>query len=162
MRAVVQRATAGRVLVAGEVVGVLHPAPGLVILVGVGPSDTAAEARLLADKIATLRIFADDQGRINRSLLDIAGGALVVSQFTLFADLRRGRRPGFTTAAPPERAAPLVDRFASELAARGIPVQAGRFGTDMLVEIANDGPFTLTLDTALWSSSSPSGPPEDA
>lgn len=152
MRAVVQRATSGRVLVGDEVVGVLDPAPGLVILVGAGPADGPAEARLLADKVAGMRIFADDDGKINRSLTDVAGGALVVSQFTLYADLRRGRRPGFTGAATPDLAAPLVDHFAAELAARGVPVQMGRFGARMLVEIANDGPFTLTLDTDLWQS----------
>ena len=104
MRAVVQRATRGSVVVGEETIGVLDPQPGLVILVGVGPNDSEAQALLLADKIAGLRIFADDDGKTNRSLLDIGGGALVVSQFTLFADLRRGRRPGFTTAAAPDGA----------------------------------------------------------
>ncbi len=157
MRAVLQRATRGRVLVGDEVVGVLDPAPGLVILLGVGPGDGAAEARLLADKVAGLRIFADAAGKINRSLLDVGGGALVVSQFTLYADLRRGRRPGFTTAAPPDVAAPLVERFAAELRACGVPVQGGRFGAEMAVELVNDGPFTLVLDTDLWAA--PSGAP---
>lgn len=150
MRAVLQRATSGRVLIAGEVVGALDPTPGLVILVGIGPHDGEAEARLLAEKIAGLRIFADAAGKINRSLLDVGGGALVVSQFTLYADMRRGRRPGFTTAAPPEVAAPLVERFAVALGALGVRVQGGRFGADMAVELVNDGPFTLVLDTALW------------
>ena len=150
MRAVLQRATRGQVLVGNEVVGVLDPAPGLVILVGVG----AAEARLLADKVAGLRIFADAAGKINRSLLDVSGGALVVSQFTLYADLRRGRRPGFTTAAPPEAAAPLVERFAAELRTLGVPVQGGRFGAEMAVELVNDGPFTLVLDSDLWAAPS--------
>jgi D-tyrosyl-tRNA(Tyr) deacylase len=150
MRAVVQRATHGRVLIDGTVAGVLDPAPGLVILLGVGPDDGTAEAQLLAGKVAGLRIFADDAGKINRSLLEVGGGALVVSQFTLYADVRRGRRPGFTTAAPPEVAAPLVERFAAELRALGVPVQGGRFGADMAVELVNDGPFTLVLDTALW------------
>src|SRR5260221_9473308 len=128
MRAVVQRALTGRVLVGGEIVGALEPAPGLVVLVGVGPGDGAAEARLLADKVAGLRIFADAAGKINRSLVDVGGGALVISQFTLYADLRRGRRPGFTTAAPPGEAAPLVDRFAPQPRARGGPGGGGRFG----------------------------------
>lgn len=151
MRAVVQRATSGRVTVAGEVVGTLDPAPGLVVLVGVGPRDGEAEAQLLADKIAGLRIFADETGKINRSLLEVGGGALVISQFTLYADVRRGRRPGFTTAAPPAVAEPLVERFATALRAHGVPVQGGRFGAEMAVELVNDGPFTLALDTDLWS-----------
>ena len=150
MRAVIQRATRGRVVVEGDEVGRLDPAPGLVVLLGVGPEDGEAEARLLADKVAGLRIFADDQGKINRSLRDVAGGALVVSQFTLFADVRRGRRPGFTGAAPPERAAPLVERFIAELRALGVPVQGGRFGAHMEVELVNDGPLTIWLDTDLW------------
>jgi D-tyrosyl-tRNA(Tyr) deacylase len=150
MRAVVQRATRGSVVVGEETIGVLDPQPGLVILVGVGPNDSEAQALLLADKIAGLRIFADDDGKTNRSLLDIGGGALVVSQFTLFADLRRGRRPGFTTAAAPDVAAPLVERVMEALRALGVPVQGGRFGADMQVELVNDGPFTILLDTDLW------------
>ncbi len=149
MRAVIQRATYGRVPVAAETVGVLDPLPGLVVLIGVGPDDTEAQAMLLADKIAGLRIFADDDGKTNRSLVDIGGGALVVSQFTLFADLRRGRRPGFTTAASPDAAAPLVERVMEALRALGVPVQGGRFGADMQVELVNDGPFTILLDTDL-------------
>lgn len=149
MRAVIQRATYGRVLVAAETVGVLDPLPGLVVLIGVGPDDTEAQAMLLADKIAGLRIFADDDGKTNRSLVDIGGGALVVSQFTLFADLRRGRRPGFTTAASPDVAEPLVERVMEALRALGVPVQGGRFGADMQVELVNDGPFTILLDTDL-------------
>lgn len=152
MRAVVQRATRGRVVVGTETVGQLDPQPGLVVLVGVGPTDTEAQALLLADKIAGLRIFADDEGKTNRSLLDVGGGALVISQFTLFADLRRGRRPGFTSAAPPDLAAPLVERVMEALHGAGVPVQGGRFGADMQVELVNDGPFTILLDTDLWSS----------
>lgn len=152
MRAVVQRSTSARVVVDGEVVGQLDPAPGLVILLGVGPEDGEAQARLIADKIAGLRIFADEQGKINLSLRDIGGGALVVSQFTLYADLRRGRRPGFTTAAPPDIAAPLVERVMEELRTLGVPVQGGRFGADMQVELVNDGPMTIVFDTDLWQS----------
>ncbi|MGH2516943.1 MAG: D-aminoacyl-tRNA deacylase [Ktedonobacterales bacterium] len=151
MRAVVQRAASGRVTIEGAEVGRLEPAPGLVILLGVGPTDTEAHAHLMADKIAGLRIFADDQGKINRSLRDVGGGALVVSQFTLYADLRRGRRPGFTGAAPPELAEPLVARVMDELAALGIPTQGGRFGAQMAVELVNDGPMTILLDTDLWA-----------
>lgn len=139
-------------MVDGEVVGQLDPAPGLVILLGVGPEDGEAQARLIADKIAGLRIFADEQGKINLSLRDIGGGALVVSQFTLYADLRRGRRPGFTTAAPPDIAAPLVERVMEELRTLGVPVQGGRFGADMQVELVNDGPMTIVFDTDLWQS----------
>lgn len=151
MRAVVQRASEGQVSVAGEVIGRLEPAPGLVVLVGVSPQDREAEARLLADKIAGLRIFADEAGKMNLSLRDIGGGALVISQFTLYADLRRGRRPGYTTAALPEHAAPLVERVIDELRALGVPVQSGRFGADMQVELVNDGPVTIVLDTDLWA-----------
>lgn len=152
MRAVVQRSTRARVVVTGEIVGQLDPAPGLVILLGVGPEDGEAQARLMADKIAGLRIFADEQGKINRSLRDISGGALVISQFTLFADVRRGRRPGFTGAASPDVAAPLVERVMAELRTVGVPVQGGRFGADMQVELVNDGPMTIVLDTDLWQS----------
>lgn len=151
MRAVIQRATQGRVMIEGAAVAVLDPTPGVVVLLGVGPGDGDAEARLLAEKVAGIRIFADDAGKINRSLLDVGGGALVVSQFTLYADVRRGRRPGFTTAAPPEVAAPLVQRFANELRALGVPVQEGRFGADMAVELVNDGPFTLILESDMWA-----------
>ena len=151
MRAVLQRATSGRVVVDGETTGTLEPAPGLVILLGVGPEDTGADARLLADKIAGLRIFADADGKTNLSLRDIGGGALVVSQFTLYADVRRGRRPGFTGAAPPELAAPLVEDVMRELRALGVPVQGGRFGAHMRVELVNDGPVTIILDTAVWT-----------
>lgn len=163
MRAVLQRASAGRVLVDGAVVGALDPAPGFVILLGAGPDDTDAEARLLADKVAGLRVFADDQGKMNRSLLDVGGGALVISQFTLYADTRRGRRPGFTTAASPERAEPLVRRFMDELRALGVPTQGGRFGADMQVELTNSGPVTILFDTDDWrpASARPAGPGSD-
>jgi D-tyrosyl-tRNA(Tyr) deacylase len=150
VRAVIQRATAGRVLVQGTVIGELHPTPGLVVLLGVGPQDTTSEAEMMAEKIAGLRIFPDGQGKINLSLLDVGGGALLVSQFTLYADVRRGRRPGFTGAAAPEVAAPLVERVMEELHGLNVPVQGGRFGADMQVELVNDGPMTILLDTDLW------------
>jgi D-aminoacyl-tRNA deacylase len=152
MRAVLQRSTAARVLVQGQVVGEVAPTPGLVVLLGVGPEDTVAEAELMAGKIAGLRIFADRSGKINLSLGDIGGGALVISQFTLYADLRRGRRPGFTGAAAPEIAEPLVGRVIQELQRLGVPVQGGRFGADMQVDLVNDGPMTIVLDTDLWRS----------
>lgn len=157
MRAVLQRATSGRVLVDETVIGELAPAPGVVVLVGVGPDDTPREAELLADKIAGLRIFEDEAGKINASLLDVGGSALVISQFTLYADLRRGRRPGFTGAARPELAEPLVERLVEGLRARGVPVQTGRFGAHMRVELTNDGPMTLVLDTTLWQEPRTSG-----
>jgi D-tyrosyl-tRNA(Tyr) deacylase len=150
MRAVLQRATSGRVLVEDAVVGELAPTPGLVVLLGVGPVDGQAEARLIAEKIAGLRIFADADGKINLSVRDVGGSALVISQFTLFADVRRGRRPGFTGAAAPELAAPLVERVMEELRVLGVPVAGGRFGAHMRVELVNDGPMTIWLDTDLW------------
>ncbi len=151
MRAVLQRATAGRVLVDGAVVGELAPAPGYVVLLGVGPQDGEDEASLLADKVAGLRVFADDDGKMNRSLVDIGGGALVISQFTLYADTRRGRRPGFTGAAAPAQAEPLVERFMQELRAHGVATQGGRFGADMQVELTNSGPVTIIFDTDQWA-----------
>jgi D-tyrosyl-tRNA(Tyr) deacylase len=121
---------------------------GLVVLLGVGPGDDEAVADSLARRTAELRIFRDDDGRTNRSLLDVQGAALVVSQFTLFADTRRGRRPGFTGAASPEQAERLYERFAGALAGLGVTVATGRFGEAMEVELVNDGPFTIWLDTA--------------
>ena len=150
MRAIVQRATWGEVSVGSEVIGRLDPTPGLVILVGVGPDDGEPEALLLAEKIAGLRIFADTKGKMNLSLLEVSGGALVISQFTLYADLRRGRRPGYTGAASPEVASPLVERVIDELRRLGTPVQGGRFGAHMQVRLTNDGPVTISLDTDLW------------
>jgi D-tyrosyl-tRNA(Tyr) deacylase len=129
----------------GEVLGAIGP--GLVVLLGVGPHDDEATADGLARKVAELRIFADDEGRTNRSLLDVAGEALVVSQFTLFADTSRGRRPGFTGAALPELAIPLYERFASALESLGVRVARGQFGAEMSVELVNEGPFTIWLDT---------------
>ncbi len=146
MRALLQRATRASVRVDGAVVGEIGP--GLVVLLGVGPDDDATIADELARKTAELRIFRDEDGRTNRSVLDVGGGALVVSQFTLFADTRRGRRPGFTGAAPPELAERLYARFAATLEAIGVPVATGRFGAEMAVELVNDGPFTIWLDSA--------------
>jgi D-tyrosyl-tRNA(Tyr) deacylase len=146
VRALLQRTTGARVQLDGEVVGEIGP--GLVVLLGVGPDDTEAVAVDLARKAAELRIFRDEDGRTNRSLLDVGGEALVVSQFTLFADTRRGRRPGFTGAASPDLAASLVQRFAEALRELGVTVAQGRFGAEMAVELVNDGPFTIWLDTA--------------
>ncbi len=146
MRALLQRTTAASVRVAGEVVGEIDR--GLVILVGIGPDDTEATADQMAQKSAELRLFRDDAGRTNRSLLDTGGGALVISQFTLYADTRRGRRPGFTGAAPPAEAERLYERFADALRGLGVTVATGRFGAEMAVEIVNDGPFTIWLDSA--------------
>jgi D-tyrosyl-tRNA(Tyr) deacylase len=129
----------------GEPVGSIGP--GLLILLGVGPADTESVAADLARTVAELRIFRDDDGRTNRSLLDTAGAALLVSQFTLYADTRRGRRPGFTAAAAPEHAERLYRRFAEALAGLGVPVTTGRFGSEMQVELVNDGPFTIWLDS---------------
>lgn len=145
MRALLQRTTAATVRVDGEVVGEIGP--GLVIFVGVGPSDTETIADDLARKTAELRIFRDDDGRTNRSLLDVGGAALVVSQFTLFADTRRGRRPGFTGAAAPDEAERLYLRFGESLRGLGVTVATGRFGAEMTVALVNDGPFTIWLDT---------------
>ena len=146
MRALLQRTTAASVRVAGEVVGEIDR--GLVILVGIGPEDTEATADQMAQKSAELRLFRDDAGRTNRSLLDTGGGALVISQFTLYADTRRGRRPGFTGAAPPDDAERLYERFADALRELGVTVATGRFGAEMAVELVNDGPFTIWLDSA--------------
>ncbi|MFL5647808.1 MAG: D-aminoacyl-tRNA deacylase [Chloroflexota bacterium] len=145
MRALLQRTTAATVRVDGEVVGEIGP--GLVIFVGVGPADTETVADDLARKTAELRIFRDDDGRTNRSLLDVGGAALVVSQFTLFADTRRGRRPGFTGAAAPDEAERLYLRFGESLRRLGVTVATGRFGAEMTVALVNDGPFTIWLDT---------------
>ena len=147
MRAILQRTTGAAVRVDGEIVGAVGP--GLVILLGVGPDDTEAIAGDLARKTAELRIFRDDEGRTNRSILDVGGGALVVSQFTLYADTARGRRPGFTNAADPALAERLYLRFADQLRAAGVgDVQTGSFGAEMAVGLVNDGPFTIWLDTA--------------
>ncbi len=145
MRVVIQRVSSASVAVDGAVVGVIDA--GLLVLVGVAAGDGAEIARRVADKIAEMRIFADDAGRFDRSLLDTGGAALVVSQFTLLADLRKGRRPSFTAAAAPEVAAPLVDAFCAALTARGIAVATGVFGAKMSVALVNDGPVTITIDS---------------
>lgn len=146
MRAVIQRVRRGRVSVEGQTVGEIGS--GFVILLGVGHGDGPDEAGRLARKIANLRIFADAEGKTNVSLLDVEGEALVISQFTLYADCRKGRRPSFVRAAPPDVAAPLVENFADELRRAGVDrVQTGAFGAMMLVEIENDGPFTIILDS---------------
>lgn len=144
MRLVIQRVRRGKVSIEGRAVAEIGS--GLVILVGVGRGDGPAEADWLADKVAGLRVFEDAAGKTNLSIMDVGGSALVVSQFTLYADAHKGRRPSFIDAALPEVAKPLVRRFADGLAAAGIPTQTGEFGTHMLVEIDNDGPVTILLE----------------
>ena len=147
MRALIQRVERAEVRSSGEAVAAIGI--GLIVLVGVGHDDDEATADALARRIVELRIFRDEAGKTNRSILDVAGGALVVSQFTLYADTSRGRRPGFTNAAPPDLAERLYERVAARLAEAGVePVGTGIFGTEMAVELVNDGPFTLWLDTA--------------
>jgi len=146
VRAVVSRVAWARVVADGEPTGEIGP--GLLVLVGVTHADTGDDAAWLAAKVAGLRVFDDDQGKMNRSLTETGGGVLVVSQFTLYGDARRGRRPSYVAAAPPERAAPLVEAVAKNLAGAGVPVAGGRFGADMLVESAGDGPVTILLDSA--------------
>ena len=146
VRALLQRTSSARVRAAGEVVGEIGP--GLVVLLGVGPDDDEAISDGLARRLTELRIFDDADGRTNLSLVDTGGAVLVVSQFTLYADTRRGRRPGFTGAAPPDLAERLYLRFAAALRELGITVATGRFGAVMEVELINDGPFTIWLDTA--------------
>lgn len=145
MRAVLQRVTHAAVHVDGFEIGRIDR--GLLILVGIGHTDGPAEAKTLAEKVVNLRIFEDSGGKTNLSLLEVGGEALVVSQFTLFADTRKGRRPSFTDAAAPDAAADLVERFRVDLEARGVYTAAGRFGAGMSVSLVNDGPFTLVLDT---------------
>ncbi|MBA2299785.1 MAG: D-tyrosyl-tRNA(Tyr) deacylase [Chloroflexi bacterium] len=145
MRALLQRTTGASVAVAGEVIGSIDS--GLVVLLGVGPGDDETTADALARRITELRIFRDADGRTNSSLIEIEGAVLLVSQFTLFADTRRGRRPGFTGAAPPELAERLYERAVASLRALGVTVETGRFGEEMTVQLTNDGPFTIWLDT---------------
>ena len=144
MRLVVQRVTRASVRIDGAVVGEIGP--GAVVLAGIGHDDTPETVDRMADKLIGLRYFEDAEGRTNVAIGDVGGSLLVVSQFTLYADLRRGRRPGFTAAALPDAAVPLVDRFIARLRA-SVPVETGRFGAEMVVELVNDGPFTLVLDS---------------
>lgn len=146
MRVVLQRVTRASVSVDDAVVGAIDH--GLLVLVGVAEGDGEAQADALARKVAGLRIFADSSGRFNESLVDVGGAALVVSQFTLHADVRKGRRPSFTGAARPEVARPLCDYFAEALRGQGVVVESGVFGAMMSVELVNDGPFTVVIDTA--------------
>jgi D-aminoacyl-tRNA deacylase len=145
MRALIQRVSAARVEVAGETVG--ETGPGLLVLVCAMQGDGDDAARTLAAKIAKLRIFRDEDGRMNRSVRDIGGSALVVSQFTLAADTSRGNRPGFSAAAPPVDGERLYEAFSKNLADEGVPVARGRFGADMAVSLTNDGPVTIWMDT---------------
>lgn len=145
MRAVLQRATRASVRVDGVVSGEIGP--GLLVLLGVGPEDDEPEADTLAGKVARLRIFEEEDGRSGRSLMDVGGAALVVSQFTLLADTSKGNRPSFAGAAAPERAEPLYQRFCAALRDLGVPVEQGVFGARMEVELVNDGPVTIVLDT---------------
>ena len=146
MRIVLQRVSRASVSVADEVVGKIDQ--GFVALVGVEEGDAEAQADLLAAKVVGLRVFDDDAGKFNLALADVDGAVLVISQFTLISDLRKGRRPAFTRAARPDIAAPLVERFAAQLSAAGVDVAGGRFGEHMIVDLTNDGPVTIVIDSA--------------
>jgi D-tyrosyl-tRNA(Tyr) deacylase len=145
MKAVVQRVTESQVRVAGDVVGAINT--GLLVLLGVGQGDTISQVKWLAEKLIHLRIFEDDAGRMNRSLLEVGGEMLIVSQFTLLGDCRKGRRPSFVAAAPPEAAEALYEVFARCVRQSGVRVQTGRFRTAMEVSLTNDGPVTLIVET---------------
>jgi D-tyrosyl-tRNA(Tyr) deacylase len=145
MRAVLQRVRRARVSVGEEVVGAVGQ--GLLVLLGVAAGDTPEAARWLAEKVVTLRVFADEAGKMNRSVADVGGGVLVVSQFTLYADCCKGRRPSFVGAAAPEVAIPLYETFVEAVRAQGVAAATGRFGAMMQVELINDGPVTLILDS---------------
>ncbi len=144
MRALIQRVSHASVAVNGQVISKIGK--GLLILLGIGRGDGEEQVRYLAEKVANLRIFEDAQGKTNLSVLEVKGEAIVVSQFTLYADVRKGRRPSFTDAAPPEAAAPLVDRFVELLSRHGVPTHSGKFGEHMSVEIHNEGPVTIWLE----------------
>ena len=148
MRAVCQRVSRAQVTVGDEVVGAIGR--GWALMVGVGPADGEREAAWLVDKVAGLRVFEDDAGKMNLSAADVGAEILVISQFTLYADTSRGRRPGFTGAAPPAVAAPLVERVAQLLRERGFVVATGRFGAEMAVDLVNDGPVTIVFATDSW------------
>jgi D-tyrosyl-tRNA(Tyr) deacylase len=145
MRAVVQRVARASVTIEGRIAGEIGR--GLLILLGVTHDDTPERAVWLAEKIAGLRIFSDDEGKMNRDITEAGGGALIVSQFTLYGDCRKGRRPSFIDAAPPPIAIPLYEAFINAVKAQGIPVATGQFGADMQVELVNDGPVTLVIDS---------------
>lgn len=147
MIAVLQRVTRGKVTVQNRVIGQIKH--GLVILLGAMHDDDEADSEFLADKIAVFRIFNDENGKMNKSLLDVAGSALVISQFTLCGDWRKGRRPGFTKAAPPEKGKALYEDFMHRLQIKGVPIQSGSFGAMMEVELVNDGPVTFVLDSKI-------------
>ncbi len=152
MKAVVQRVTRSSVTVEGDVIGKIEK--GFNILLGVEENDEKEDAEILASKIAKLRVFEDEQGKMNLALGDVGGAALVVSQFTLCADIKKGNRPSFTPAAKPDKAVPLYEYFMAQLKLNGIEtVEHGSFGADMAVDIANDGPVTIIMDTALWRKS---------
>jgi D-tyrosyl-tRNA(Tyr) deacylase len=144
MKALIQRVASGSVIIDGRTIATI--AEGLVILVGIGHADGSSQIQAMAEKIANLRVFEDVNGKMNLSILDGGGSALVISQFTLYADTRKGRRPAFTDAAAPEVASQLVDEFTKALSRMGIPTQSGIFGAHMLVQIANDGPVTIMLE----------------
>lgn len=144
MRVVLQRVTRGSVAIGGHTTGSI--ARGFVVLVGFTHSDTPDQAVWMAEKVAGLRVFSDAEGKMNLALGDVGGGVLVVSQFTLYGDAEKGRRPSFITAARPEQAIPLYERFVAELRGRGLTVATGEFGADMQVELVNDGPVTLMLE----------------
>jgi len=145
MRAVIQRVARGKVSVAGRTVGEIGP--GLVVLVGVGRGDGQADVDYLVDKTVNLRIFEDDQGKMNRSLLEVGGAVLAISQFTLYGDARKGRRPSFSDAAPPDEGRALYEQYMDGLRAAGVRVERGEFGAMMAVELVNDGPVTILLDS---------------
>ena len=145
MRALLQRVSRASAVVDGQVVGAIGH--GFLVLLGIGQEDSEAQVKTLSDKIVHLRVFEDDEGKMNRSLLDIGGQVLVVSQFTLYANVRKGRRPSFTDAAPPAIAEPLVERFKSAIASYGLTVEGGVFGAYMQVELLNTGPVTIWIDS---------------
>lgn len=145
MRSVVQRVSEAEVRVAGEPVGSIGP--GLMVLLGVAPGDTDREVGWMAEKLTGLRIFEDPDGKMNLSLLDVGGAMLVVSQFTLLGDCRKGKRPSFVGAAPPEIAEPIYERFVEQVRGRGVEVATGRFRTEMAVSLVNDGPVTLVVES---------------
>ena len=145
MRACIQRTVGAQVTVNGEVIGKIGP--GLVVLVGVADGDQESDSQYLAEKVAQLRIFSDDQGKMNRSLVDVRGEMLIISQFTLLGDCRKGRRPSFIHAAGPEIAERLVDQFCEYVEGQGVSIATGQFAADMQVSLVNDGPVTLWIDT---------------